>query len=203
MLELLGYLASLLVAISLMMSSIVKLRIINLVGAACFTLYGFFIHAYPVMCMNLFVVLIDAYYLAEMFTKKEYFTILETSESSEYFKRFVTFYEKDIAHFLPDFALTPTNRRVMFFVLRNLVPAGVFVGQEREDGALQVTLDFVIPGYRDYKIGEFIFSKAAAVFKEKGFHALYSPPGHPAHEKYLRRMGFAPAGNQAEYVKML
>ena len=39
--ELIGYLASFLVAISLLMVSIVKLRLINLAGSIVFIIYGF------------------------------------------------------------------------------------------------------------------------------------------------------------------
>ena len=52
-LELVGYVASILVAISLMMSSILKLRLINLVGSAAFVVYGALIGAYPVAVVNL------------------------------------------------------------------------------------------------------------------------------------------------------
>ena len=38
--EFIGYAASILVAFSLMMSSILKLRIINLIGAITFVIYG-------------------------------------------------------------------------------------------------------------------------------------------------------------------
>ena len=50
-----------LVAISLMMSCILKLRLINLLGAILFTLYKRLIGAIPVAIMNLFIVLIDLY----------------------------------------------------------------------------------------------------------------------------------------------
>ena len=52
-LQLLGYAASLLIAASLLMRSIVRLRAINLAGAAAFSLYGFLIGAYPVGVLNL------------------------------------------------------------------------------------------------------------------------------------------------------
>jgi len=73
--EIIGYVASLLVAVSLMMRSVLKLRIINLLGAAAFTLYGLLIDAYPVAVMNLFIVLIDLYYLREFITSKGYFSL--------------------------------------------------------------------------------------------------------------------------------
>lgn len=71
--EIIGYTASALVAISLMMSSIVKLRVINLIGAALFTLYGLLIGAYPVAVLNFTIVLIDLYYLREIIKSKVYF----------------------------------------------------------------------------------------------------------------------------------
>ena len=71
--EIIGYSASALVAISLMMSSIVKLRVINLIGAALFTLYGLLIGAYPVAVLNFTIVLIDLYYLRETIKSKVYF----------------------------------------------------------------------------------------------------------------------------------
>ena len=68
-LELLGYLASILIAISLMMRSLNKLRIINLVGSLLFTVYGFTIGAYPVAALNAFIVLVNVYYLQKAFKK--------------------------------------------------------------------------------------------------------------------------------------
>ncbi len=72
--EIIGYVASVLVAVSLMMRSVLKLRVINLLGAAVFTLYGLLIGAYPVAVVNFVIALIDLYYLREFITSKEYFT---------------------------------------------------------------------------------------------------------------------------------
>lgn len=63
--ELLGYMASVFVAVSLMMRSLVKLRVINLVGAVLFTVYGLIIAAYPVAIVNGFIVLVNIYYLQQ------------------------------------------------------------------------------------------------------------------------------------------
>lgn len=62
-LEMVGYTASVLVAISLMMRSLHKLRIINLSGSLLFTVYGFTIGAYPVAVLNAFIVLVNLFYL--------------------------------------------------------------------------------------------------------------------------------------------
>jgi hypothetical protein len=61
--EWLGYLASILVAISFLMKSIYKLRLINMIGAVLFVIYGAAIQAIPVVLINLFVVGVNSYYL--------------------------------------------------------------------------------------------------------------------------------------------
>lgn len=65
--ETLGYLASVFVAVSLMMRSLTKLRVINLIGALLFTAYGLIIAAYPVAVVNGFIVLVNLYYLQQSF----------------------------------------------------------------------------------------------------------------------------------------
>jgi hypothetical protein len=65
--EMLGYLASVFVAVSLMMRSLTRLRVINLIGALLFTAYGLIISAYPVAAVNAFIVLVNIYYLQQSF----------------------------------------------------------------------------------------------------------------------------------------
>ena len=67
MIEWLGYLGSVFVAISLMMTSIIKLRMINMLGAVCFAVYGFTIHAMPVAVINSVLIVINLYYLGRIF----------------------------------------------------------------------------------------------------------------------------------------
>ncbi|GAA4897032.1 YgjV family protein [Ferrimonas pelagia] len=69
--EWVGYAASLLVAISLMMSEIKKLRWWNLCGAALFVAYGLAISAYPVALVNGFIVLINIYYLHKIYSYEQ------------------------------------------------------------------------------------------------------------------------------------
>jgi len=198
-LELVGYVASILVAISLMMSSILRLRLINLVGSAAFTVYGVLIHAYPVAVVNLIIVFINLYYLRQMLGSREYFTLLRVQPDSEYLTYFVDFYRDEIQRFLPGFSHTPQPGQLTFFVLRDMVPAGLFIGQKQADGGLLVLLDFVIPQYRDFKTGSYVFRDQAAFFREQGVREILSEPGGTVHASYLRRMGFTPGATSGLY----
>jgi len=194
--QIVGYSASILVAIALMMTSIIKLRIISLCGAAGFVIYGLAIRAYPVAILNAFIILIHLYHLHDAFTAKEYFKLLAVSPQSEYLKFFLNFHDQEIKKFLPNFSYAPSETQLAFFILRDMVPAGLFIAEPRGSEALMIKIDFVIPGYRDFMIGEFLFTEKSEIFKEKNVRKIYSEPGTLKHETYLRRMGFFPDGSQ-------
>jgi hypothetical protein len=192
--ELVGYAGSVLVAISLMMKSLLRLRVINLVGALFFTIYGVLIGAYPVAALNGLIVGIDLYYLLQMWRQKDYFTLLEVSQESGYLRSFIAFYQTEIAEIFPDYSHKLEAQHLTFFVLRNMVPAGVLVVQVGGDQA-RVLLDYVIPGYRDFRIGKFIFEENAAHFIQRGIRRFVSVPGRQRHIQYLERMGFQRQGD--------
>jgi hypothetical protein len=190
--EIIGYVASLLVAASLTMRSILRLRLINLAGAVFFTAYGLLIRAYPVAAVNAFIALINIYFLLQIAFSREYFTLLEVRPDSAYLKEFLRFYEAEIHRFQPGFRPGYAPHEMVFFVLRNMVPAGLFIGERLDEQRLKVKLDFVIPGYRDLKVARYVFVEQKQAFREKGYAQIISSPGPPSHARYLRRMGFVP-----------
>lgn len=192
--EIIGYVASLLVAISLTMSSILKLRVINLIGSLVFSIYGLLIQAYPVAVMNFFIVMIDLYYLVQMLNTKEFFELLAVKSESEYLGSFLNHYASDILKFQPGFNFSPDQNLLGFFVLRNLVPAGLMMGEMRGNN-LHILLDYAIPGYRDFKIAQFLYKQHAADFRSHGIDKIAAQASTDAHAQYLTQMGFRPEIN--------
>jgi hypothetical protein len=123
--ELIGYLASVLVAISLMMSKIVRLRIINMLGAIAFIIYGLLINSIPVAGVNAFIVLVNLFYLTKMYTSKEYFKLLQITPPDEYLTHFLEFYKHEIKDFQPGFSYQPEKNNFILMILRDMVPAGI------------------------------------------------------------------------------
>ncbi len=185
--EIIGYLASILVAVSLMMSSIVRLRIINLAGSLIFTIYGIIISAYPVALVNGFIAIVNIYYLIEILSAKEYFDVLEVEPNSEYLKYFLSFHQKEIKKYVPNFTFHENENTRVIFVLRNSVPAGLVCAKNIDGDTVFVNLDYVIPGYRDFKIGRYVYQK---FFKENNIRKIFTYPGNNTHNKYLKKMGF-------------
>lgn len=187
--EWIGYLASIIIAVSMLMSSLLMLRWINLVGAALFSVYGFIIGALPVGFLNGFIVAIDIYYLTKMYSKKEFFKILEVKAGNKYLLQFLEFYKDDIQKFFPGFTYKPEINTLSFFVLRNMSVAGIVLAREVGSKELVIGLDYAIPEYRDLKAGRFIYQNSH-FFAEKGYHTLYSENKNKTHLKFLTKMGF-------------
>lgn len=188
-LEMVGYLGSVIVAISLMMRSLLRLRIINTVGCVVFVAYGIWIHAYPVAILDGFIICINAFYLVRMLAQKDYFQLLEISHDSAYLSAFLDFYKDEVKLIYPDYAHNAQAGHPTWLVLRNMVPAGVFILQREADQA-KVLLDYVIPTYRDFRVARFFYHEKAGYFHSQGIDRFVSAPGRPRHAKYLERMGF-------------
>jgi hypothetical protein len=61
----LGYFASIMIAISFLMKSINKLRIVNIIGFTCFVIYSVIIRAWPVALINFFSICINGFYISQ------------------------------------------------------------------------------------------------------------------------------------------
>jgi len=195
--EIIGYAASALVAISLAMKRILYLRIVNLLGAITFVIYGLFIQAYPVVVVNGIITIINLYYLYQLFGAKEYFRLLEIRPDSHYLLEFLAFYREDIHRFSPEFNYDQSTKGLVFLVLRNMLPTGVFIGYQ-EGHQFVIELDYVVEGYRDFKSAQYIYRDSREVFAKRGIQQLITTAHIPAHTRYLARIGFRK--QQGRYV---
>lgn len=190
-----GYLGSALVVTSLAMRSILKLRLIGLAGAITFVAYGYLIDAWPIVWTNVVIVLIHLHFLREIRRPDEYFKVLEVRSVSNYLRHFLDHYAEDIEAAWPGFRYRPEERPLTLFILRDLVPAGLFVAKVLDDDTLALELDYAIPGYRDFKIGRYLY--AGSSLRDRGFRRIVAePPGENAAD-YLAKMGFSHQGTGA------
>ncbi len=188
--QILGYVASVIVVISMMMRSIKVLRWVNMIGAGFFATYGFLINALPVGFLNLFIVFIDIYYLIQAQVRKEYFKVLNTNSENEYLVQFLDYYKDDIKKYYPNFDFKQQNCQYIFFVLQNMSVAGVVLAKEYKNGVLEIVLDYTSPQYRDFKVGRYLYNVYIDKFNQAGYRELINFSSNKKTEKYLKKMGF-------------
>jgi hypothetical protein len=197
-----GYLASLLLAISLLVNNDVKFRWFNIFACISFIIYGLIIKAFPVTLTNSILLVINVVRLAQLYSKKEYFQIIEVSGNDPLLKSFLTFYSADIKKYFPRFNASDTDNNLYLIVLRNMEIASAFIAK-MDNGNAMVKLDYTVSKYRDYKIGRFIFDTDRAFLMSKGITTLsYDQVDNKRHGSFIKRMGFESTAS-GQYIKEL
>jgi hypothetical protein len=189
--DIFGFIGSIVVALSIMMSNVVRFRVINLIGAGTFATYGLLVEAYPVACLNSFIVMIDIFYLYQMLVKKDYFEVNDSLQGDSFFvKLFFDHYQQDIKKFFPNFDFKKINDYKISLILRNMNPVGFFIYELMKDGLVYIHLDYVRKEYRDLKNARYILSEKSSKLREESYHTYICNTHVNEHQKYLLKMGF-------------
>lgn len=192
-LEVVGYVASALIVVSITQKSILRLRLIGLAGSLTFLFYALAIGAYPIAVVNVIAAGIHLWFLRKLIGRQaEVFRILHVDGESIYLLDFLDFYRDEIqGRFQPEFVYEPREDQVTAFILRDMVPAGLLIGETRDDNTFEVSLDFVIPQYRDFKVANYVYSPNSSLLTGSGATCAWTTASNPDHAKYLRHVGFA------------
>lgn len=191
-LQLVGYFSTLLILISFLMTSVVKLRLVNLVGSAIFVVFAFMTKSYPTAIMNVGLCIINIYFLIRLVRSKQLTTMLPIELDNAYLKSFLDLYREDIRTYFPDFNVDAPGADTAYFVYYDMNPVGLTMGSRMPDGTLDVKLDYTTPKYRDSSVGRFLYPH---LLGEEGFTALEFRNASEKHEKYLQKVGFRKEGD--------
>jgi hypothetical protein len=191
--ELVGYLGSLFIIISMTRTSILHLRLIGLAGSVTFLMYSILIEAYPIAVVNVVIIGVHLFFLRQLLSKKtEFFSSLALHKNSQYLARFLDFHRDDIEAFQPGFEFDARDDQLRAFILRDMVPAGVFIGRTCADNSIEVELDWVVPQYRDFKVSEYLYSDRSEIFSHSNRRRIWARPGSADHVRYFEGLGFRP-----------
>lgn len=185
--DIVGYLSTILILISFLMTSVVKLRIMSAIGSGIFVVFAIVTKSYPTAIMNFGVVCINIYFLVKLLKAQKLTTMLPIEMDNPYLKEFLTFYGGDMQKYFPEIATQRDLADKAYFVYYDLDPVGLLLGKEEEDGSLRILLDYTTPKYRDASVGKFLYKR---LLKNEGYTALTIEAPSEKHEKYLRSAGF-------------
>ena len=204
--QLLGYLAFIFLAISLWVTNDIKFRWVNSLGSLAFVLYGIFIHAFPIVLTNAVLMGINIYFLFKIYRRQENFDLIEFKKDAALIPKFLSFYQKDIMAYFPNFVMEEKDNEIKFVVLRDIVVANIFIACVDENGNAVVKINYTVPKYRDYKVGRFLFDEGKEFLQSRGIKKIiYKKIHNPQHEKFIRVMGFTKEiiNNNTCYIKNL
>jgi len=143
LIEVVGYAASALIILSITQKSILRLRLLGFSGGLVFLVYSVLIGAYPIAVVNVIGASVHGWYLRKLIRRKdEVFRILHVRPESRYLLDFLDFYRDQIqGEIQPEFVYRASDRQVTAFILRDMVPAGLLIGEPRDDGTFADTPD--------------------------------------------------------------
>ena len=189
--QVIGWVGSGLVVLSLMQARVLRFRWMNLAGAVVATVYNAVFGIWPFAAMNGAIAVIDVYWLWRLLRERHdsaVYEVVEVAPDDAYLQHVLGVHAADIAQFRTPAtaAVGATAPRLAFLVVRGDETVGVVQVVEVGAGVGQVELDWVTPRFRDFTPGEFVYRRSG-VFAEHGFRRLVVPAGQA---DYLTRVGF-------------
>ena len=192
LLEAFGYLGTALVLLSMMMTSVTKLRIVNVAGSVVSMTYAAFCSAWPVVFLNFGLIIINVIQLVRLNRLKSLLKVVHTSANDANVKYFIEHYLNDIKLYFPDFELEDHSESATYIVYDGAEAIGILIGEKRED-EISIALDYVSQKYRDRSVARYLFNR----LKDHGIKTLTANTTEVTkHNKYLVAMGFAKRGER-------
>jgi hypothetical protein len=194
LLEIIGWIGSALVIVSLAQARVLRFRVLNLAGAVLAVVYNVALAIWPFAAMNLIIAVIDIYWLRRLLTERhdpDAYSVVEVGQHDAYLQHVIGVHLDDIHRFQPSYAAPSdaTGRRWAFLVQRDTETVGAVVVRDAGDGDAVVELDYVTDRFRDCTPGEFVYSHSG-VFAGKGVRRLRADAELAGQTDYLRRVGF-------------
>lgn len=187
-LEIVGYIGSILVVVSMLMTSVVKLRFINTIGNIISVIYATIVHAYPLAAMNFCLIIINVINLYRLMNSQKKYSVVLVNADDSFVKFFFDSYKDDIKKYFSNVEDIADCQKV-FLVCDGSSPVGIFAGRETENH-FDIKIDYTEPRYRDCSVGKFLYSYLAS----QGFRKVVATSDNATHDAYLSKMGFVRDG---------
>ncbi|MFK5635231.1 MULTISPECIES: hypothetical protein [unclassified Ornithinimicrobium] len=194
--DVLGWVGSAVLVVSLLQTRVLRLRWINLAGCLVLIVFNALVEVWPMVGLNVVLAVINVVYLWKMVRTRHddrVYTVLPVDADDRYLAHVLTVHADDIARHTPGFARAPRAQDTAYLVLHGDETVGVVVLRDAGGGTAQIVLDWVTPAYRDFSPGEFVF-RGSGVVSRLGYRRVVSPAGLP--NPYYRHIGFEPEGER-------
>lgn len=202
--EAIGWLGSAVLIVSLLQSRVMRFRVLNLSASAVLVFYNAVVGVWPMVAMNAVLVGINLVFIVRLLRQRHdprVYDAVPIGPDEPFLRHLLHRHADDVAAFNPDLrGRTPdelaASARHAFLVSSGDEVVGVVLTREGDaPGEQQVLLDYVLPAFRDFTPGEFVF-RSDGPFAALGTQRVVASPGMAASESYLRTVGFRPEGGR-------
>jgi len=197
-LEIIGWIGSAVLVWSLAQARVLRFRVLNFVASVVLAGYNAAIGVWPMVAVNAVIAVIDAYHLVRLLRDRddeEVYEVVEVGPTEDYLRHILRRYAVDIERHNPGFVwdgAVPGSSA--FLVLRDSETVGIVLISQHPDepGTGYVELDYVMPRFRDFSIGKFVYRRGG-LLTTQGFRRLVAPTERMVDARdYFPRVGFTP-----------
>jgi hypothetical protein len=196
--EVLGWVGSALLVYSVLQTRILRLRLFNGVASALLVIFNAAIAVWPMVALNVTLTAINLSYIVQLLRGRHdsrTFEVVEISANEAYLQHLLHEFDADIQHFNPGFSGNDAARADLgFLILIRAETVGLVLARNAGDGSAQVDLDYVVPRYQGFTLGEFVY-RPDGPFAARGYRRVIAPPRMQNAGNYLTDVGFRPEGD--------
>ena len=198
--EVVGWAGSALLVLSILQTRVVRLRVLNGIASLILLGYNLAIEVWPMVAMNAVLAAINAWALIGLVRRRHdarAYEAVPMATDEPFLRHLLARHASDVARFNPDLPADPLSVTDHAFVVSagDEVVGLVLSRDGAAAGEQQVVLDYVLPAYRDFTPGEFVF-RPDGPFARLGTRRVVASPGMTASEGYLRAVGFRADGGR-------
>ncbi|MBI5217875.1 MAG: hypothetical protein HY958_02980 [Bacteroidia bacterium] len=186
--ELIGFIATAILGVTIVLEMNRLLRMVHLTGAVIFAIYGFVFGSVGMGIVDCGLFAGSLFLLLHSQSFKDTFNILQVKGNNEYLGAFIEYYKRDIYHYSPFYKRSPDS--ICFLILNNIDIIGVFIVTIHDKKTLFINLDFVVPKYRNFKVGNYLFIENVKYFYDLGYESIVTVCLNEVHKAYLLKMSF-------------
>ncbi|MCL3860104.1 YgjV family protein [Actinotalea sp. K2] len=198
--EAIGWIGSAVLIISLLQTRVMRFRVLNTLSCLVLIGYNAVVEVWPMAAMNVVLVGINLWVISRLVRERHderAYDVVPIGVDQPYLRHLLSRHSQDIRAFnpdLPDDGVPVADHAFLVSTGDQLV--GVVLSRAgQEVGEQQVVLDYVLPAYRDFTPGEFVF-RTDGPFAAMGTRRVVASAGMAASEKYLRAVGFVAQGDR-------
>ncbi len=179
--EIFGYIGTAVVIISMLMTSVTKLRVINICGGVISLIYAVYCNTWPVVLLNGTLVSINIVQLIRLRLQKFKFNYVKTDANDKNLAYFRFLYSDDIIKVFPDYNFHVDEGSEAHLIYFDSEIVAMLIGKRRGD-TLDIDIDYVAPKYRDMSVSGYMYKRLAGA----GIKELCAPFA----SEYLAKRGY-------------
>lgn len=198
--EAVGWIGSAVLIVSLMQTRVMRFRVLNAASCVVLVFYNAVVGVWPMVAMNVVLVGINLWVIARLLRERHdarAYDAVPVGLAEPLLEHLLRRHAADVATFNPGLPEDPReDADHAFLVTVGDEIVGVVLSREgAEPGVQQVVLDYVLPPYRDFTPGEFVF-RPDGPFAALGTRYVVASPAMASSERYLRAVGFVRQGDR-------